>query len=198
MSIKWLLMASPLFLGACAVTSTPTQPVEAPVSRAQQIEAQRQVAAPQVKTLKRKIAIGRFTNETRYGKTFQVDSNLDPLGKQASDMLNSRLISSNKFLTFERSDLEKIKNEQALLKEGNLIGVDTLILGSVTEFGRSTTGKSGFLSATKIQTARAKLRYVWSMHVPASSSLPLPAQVRPPANQVKLPDSAARPTTTAP
>lgn len=157
MSIKWLLMASPLFLGACAVTSTPTQPVEAPVSRAQQIEAQKQVAAPQVKTLKRKIAIGRFTNETRYGKTFQVDSNLDPLGKQASDMLNSRLISSNKFLTFERSDLEKIKNEQALLKEGNLIGVDTLILGSVTEFGRSTTGKSGFLSATKIQTARAKI-----------------------------------------
>jgi hypothetical protein len=72
-------------------------------------------------------------------------------------MLNSRLISSNKFLTFERSDLEKIKNEQALLKEGNLIGVDTLILGSVTEFGRSTTGKSGFLSATKIQTARAKI-----------------------------------------
>ena len=38
-----------------------------------------------------------------------------------------------------------------------LIGVDTLILGSVTEFGRSTTGKSGFLSATKIQTARAKV-----------------------------------------
>jgi hypothetical protein len=27
----------------------------------------------------------------------------------------------------------------------------------VTEFGRSTTGKSGFLSATKVQTARAKV-----------------------------------------
>ncbi|RBA23214.1 CsgG/HfaB family protein [Herminiimonas fonticola] len=157
MHTKWVFLVAPLILGACAVTSPPPQPVEAPVSRAQQIEAQKQVSAPQVKTLKRKIAIGRFTNETRYGKTFQIDANQDPLGKQASDMLNNRLISSNKFLTFERSDLEKIKSEQALLKEGNLIGVDTLILGSVTEFGRSTSGKSGFLSSTKIQIARAKV-----------------------------------------
>lgn len=157
MHTKWIFLVAPLILGACAVTSPPQQPVEAPVSRAQQIEAQKQVSAPQAKVLKRKIAIGRFTNETRYGKTFQIDSNQDPLGKQASDMLNNRLISSNKFLTFERSDLEKIKSEQALLKEGNLIGVDTLILGSVTEFGRSTSGKSGFLSSTKIQTARAKV-----------------------------------------
>ncbi len=157
MHIKWFVLATPLILSACAVTSPPQQAVEAPVSRAQQIEVQKQVSVPQVKTLKRKIAIGRFTNETRYGKTFQIDANLDPLGKQASDMLNNRLISSNKFLTFERSDLEKIKSEQALLSEGNLIGVDTLILGSVTEFGRSTSGKSGFLSSTKIQTARAKV-----------------------------------------
>lgn len=157
MYIKWFALTVPLILGACAVTSPPQQAVEAPVSRAQQIDAQKQLSAPQAKVLKRKIAIGRFTNETRYGKTFQLDSNQDPLGKQASDMLNNRLVSSQKFLTFERSDLEKIKSEQALLKEGNLIGVDTLVLGSVTEFGRSTTGKSGFLSATKIQTARAKV-----------------------------------------
>lgn len=157
MSIRYFSLALPLFLGACAVTSPSPQLIEAPVSRAQQLEAQKQINAPQVKTLKRKIAIGRFTNETRYGKTFQVDASQDPLGKQASDMLNNRLISSNKFLVFDRSDLEKIKSEQALLKSGNLIGVDTLVLGSVTEFGRSTTGKSGFLSATKIQTARAKV-----------------------------------------
>lgn len=155
--MKWLLLVLPLTLGACAVTSTPQQAIEAPISRAAQIAAQKQASAPQVKTLKRKLAIGRFTNETRYGRTFQVDANLDPLGKQASDMLSNRLVSSNKFLVFERADLSKIKNEQALLKDGNLIGVDSLVLGSVTEFGRSTTGKSGFLSATKIQMARAKV-----------------------------------------
>jgi curli biogenesis system outer membrane secretion channel CsgG len=112
---------------------------------------------PKAKILKRKVAIGRFTNETRYGRTFQLDSQDDPLGKQAADMLMTRLVASNKFLVFERQDLGRIEKEQAILKESNLIGVDALILGSVTEFGRSTTGKSGFLSATKVQTARAKV-----------------------------------------
>ena len=156
MSTKRLLILLPI-LTACAVPTAPQQPSEAPVSRAQQIEAQKRVAIPQEKTLKRKVAIGRFSNETRYGRTFQVDAEQDPLGKQASDMLMSRLVASNKFLVFERQDLGRIQKEQAILKESNLIGVDALILGSVTEFGRSTTGKSGFLSATKVQTARAKV-----------------------------------------
>jgi curli biogenesis system outer membrane secretion channel CsgG len=147
----------PLALGACAVTTPPQIPSEAPASRAQQVEAQKQVALPQAKTLKRKVAIGRFSNETRYGRTFQVDANQDPLGKQASDMLTTRLVGSNRFLVFERPDLGRIKAEQAILNEANLIGVDALVLGSVTEFGRSTSGKSGFLSATKVQTARAKV-----------------------------------------
>jgi curli biogenesis system outer membrane secretion channel CsgG len=144
-------------LGGCAVPTPPQQPIEAPASRAQQVEAQRAAAAPAAKVFKRKLAIGRFTNETRYGKTFLVDQQGDPLGKQASDMLMNRLVASGKFLVFERQDMDKIRNEQALLKEGNLVGVDTLIFGSVTEFGRSTTGKSGFLSATKMQTAHAKV-----------------------------------------
>jgi len=156
MSAKWFLLLLPI-LTSCAVTAPPQQANEAPVSRAQQIEAQKQVAIPQVKTLKRKVAIGRFSNETRYGRSFQVDSAQDPLGKQASDMLMTRLVASNKFLVFERQDLGKIQKEQAILGEANLIGVDALILGSVTEFGRSVTGKSGFLSATKMQTARAKV-----------------------------------------
>ena len=144
-------------LTACAVTAPPQQAIESPVSRTQQVEAQKQAALPSVKTFKRKIAIGRFSNETRYGRSFLVDADQDPLGKQASDMLMNRLVSSNKFLVFERQDLAKLQKEQAMLKQANLVGVDTLVLGSVTEFGRSTNGKSGFLSATKVQTARAKV-----------------------------------------
>jgi hypothetical protein len=37
------------------------------------------------------------------------------------------------------------------------VGSDTLIVGSVTEFGRSVGGKVGFLSSTKVQTAKAKV-----------------------------------------
>jgi curli biogenesis system outer membrane secretion channel CsgG len=141
----------------CATTAPQQQQVQVPASAVQQAVAQQQAAVVQLKTLKRKVAIGRFTNETRYGRTFQVDASDDPLGKQASDMLATRLGASQKFLVFERPDLDKIQAEQAITRESSLVGVDALILGSVTEFGRSTTGKSGFLSATKVQTAHAKV-----------------------------------------
>ena len=141
----------------CATTSAPQQTIQMSASAAQQAAAQQQATAPTLKTLKRKVAIGRFTNETRYGKSFQVDANNDPLGKQASDMLSTRLVASQKFLVFERPDIDKVVAEQSISHTGGLIGVDALIIGSVTEFGRSTTGKSGFLSATKLQTAHAKV-----------------------------------------
>lgn len=159
MNSKLLIGLSALLLTACATTSTPPVAVESTVTRAQQQEAQKAAALPLAKTFKRKLAIGRFSNETRYGRTFQTDSNNDPLGKQASDMLATKLVGSNKFLVFERQDLAKINEEQRRngASPADLIGVDALILGSVTEFGRSTTGKAGFLSSTKIQTARAKV-----------------------------------------
>jgi curli biogenesis system outer membrane secretion channel CsgG len=147
-----------LMLGACATPTPPTVAVESSLSRSQQIEAQKSALLPDAKIFKRKIAIGRFSNETRYGRAFLTDANLDPLGKQASDMLATKLVASRKFLVFERQDLVKISDEQKLSgKSPNLIGVDALVLGSVTEFGRSTTGKTGFLSNTKIQNARAKV-----------------------------------------
>lgn len=152
-----ILGVSLLLVTGCATVDESAKPVEAPVSGAIQKKAQEKALAPQKRILKRKIAIGRFTNETRYGKTFLRDGDRDPLGKQASDMLANRLVSSQKFLVFERPDLTKIKREQGIIKESNLIGVDALILGSITEFGRSTTGKAGFFSATKKQTARAKV-----------------------------------------
>jgi curli biogenesis system outer membrane secretion channel CsgG len=150
-------LVAALFAAGCATTAPHPQQVAAPVSADQQLTAQHQATAVVAKMLKRKVAIGRFSNETRYGKTFLVDANQDPLGKQASDMLSTRLVQTQQFLVFERPDLNKIQAEQFKLKESNLIGVDALIVGSITEFGRNTTGKSGFLSATKIQTAHARV-----------------------------------------
>ncbi len=144
-------------LAGCATVGSRPTPVEAPVTRDQQKEAQEALSIPETKVLKRKVAIARFSNETRYGRTLWRDGDLDPLGKQASDMLATRLVESGQFLVFERPDLSKIEREQAILKDSNLIGVDTLIVGSVTEFGRSTVGKVGFLSSTKKQIAHAKV-----------------------------------------
>ncbi len=145
-------LAALLLFAGCATVSTPKyEPVQAPASGP--------VAAvpPAGKVLRRKIAVARFTNETRYGKSLLVDQNDDPLGKQASDMVSNRLIASGQFLVFERPDLQKVRKEQHLSGQENLVGVDTLLVGAVTEFGRSDSGKVGFLSATRNQVARAKV-----------------------------------------
>lgn len=115
-------------------------------------------APPAVKTLKRKIAIGRFTNETRYGRALLTADQIDPLGRQTADMLSARLVESGRFMVFERSDLGLVKNEQVLAGvKDNIVGVDALIVGSLTEFGRTAEGQDGFLSNTLRQVARAKV-----------------------------------------
>jgi len=123
----------------------------------QQAKAQKAAAAlPSQKRYKRKLAVIRFTNETNYGKALMSDSDFDRIGKQASDMLSSRLVKSGNFMVFERSDMEKITREQTI-SGGGLLGVDTAIVGSVTEFGRFIGGKTGFMSSTKVQMAKAKV-----------------------------------------
>jgi curli biogenesis system outer membrane secretion channel CsgG len=106
--------------------------------------------------LKRKIAIGRFSNTTRYGKALLLDSEKDPLADQAADMLTARLVDSGKFIVFDRGDLDGLQREQeAAGLSTKLTGVDTLVVGSVTEFGRKVEGKSGFLNSKMRQTASA-------------------------------------------
>ncbi|MDR0587369.1 MAG: curli production assembly protein CsgG [Burkholderiales bacterium] len=154
----FLLTVLAFWVAGCATVTTPPQPTEGPASRAEQQEAQRSAQTAVKQVLKRKVAVGRFSNETRYGRTLQVDQNLNPLGKQAADILTSRLVDTGQFLVLERSDLNLVLNEQSLSENTkSVIGADTLIVGSITEFGRTTTGERGFLSSTKVQTAEAKV-----------------------------------------
>lgn len=113
-------------------------------------------AVPGQLTLKRRVAVGRFSNATRYGKALLFDGEHDPVAQQAADMLTARLVDSGKFLVFERSDIDLLEREQAASGAiGKLVGVDALVVGSVTEFGRKVEGKSGFLNSSMRQTARA-------------------------------------------
>jgi curli biogenesis system outer membrane secretion channel CsgG len=147
-----------LSIAGCATVSDELKPRESKIPRSKQQAAQKEISTPTQKTYKRKIAITRFTNETTYGRSLLLDKDLDRIGKQTSDMLASRLIQSGKFLVFERTDLNKLLEEQRISSVANeLVGVDAVIAGSVTEFGRSVTGESGFLSSTKVQTAKAKV-----------------------------------------
>lgn len=108
------------------------------------------------KLIKRKVAIGRFTNETQYAKGIFYDKENDPMGKQALDILSAKLAASNKFILLERSDLASLL-EEAKKSEGGLstIGADYMIIGSITEFGRKNIGKNGAFTSAKTQIVEA-------------------------------------------
>lgn len=110
------------------------------------------------KGLKRKVAVARFTNESKYGQSFFIDQNNDRIGKQAVDILSSRLLETEKFILLERVDLDKINKELGIGNIGQLKNMaDYLIIGSVTAFGRKEEGKVGVFSRTKKQVAFAKV-----------------------------------------
>lgn len=144
-----------LFVGCATVeqpkiTKVPGAPAISPTITA--------VASGTTRALKRKVAIARFSNETQYGRSFLVDSNNDPLGKQAVDILSKKLLQTERFMILERADLGKINAELSMADRGALKNAaDYLIVGSVTEFGRRTEGEVGIFSRTKKQTAFAKV-----------------------------------------
>lgn len=149
-----------LAIAGCAVQSPKTETKEAPQSLEAQNFAQRaqQAQVPSAPTLKRKIALGRISNETTYGQSLLRDNHDDPLGKQVTDMLSKALTESGAFLVLERPDIGRIVDEANLTSAKlNLVGSDALIVGSLTEFGRKTIGESGFLSQSKRQVAFAKM-----------------------------------------
>lgn len=152
-----ILAGGALLATACATPAQRPVSVESPVPQATQVAAQQAALAPAAPRYKRKVAVGRFTNETTYGRSLLNDADLDRIGKQASDMLASRLVMSGQFIVLERPDLVKVQREQQLAGGANLVGADSLVMGSVTEFGRSVGGKVGFLSSTKTQLAKAKV-----------------------------------------
>jgi curli biogenesis system outer membrane secretion channel CsgG len=148
-------------LTGCVSTSAPVASIEAPQSAAAQRQAQQAVAvqAPATRpALKRKIAIGRVSNETNYGRSLLRDDAGDPVGKQVSDMLAKALTESGSYVVLERSDLAKVQAEAQLTgARQELVGVDALIMGSLSEFGRKAVGQSGFATNSKKQVAFAKI-----------------------------------------
>lgn len=138
------LLALPAFAANAGMPKPPVE-VPAPVIQAS--------ATPARPTLKHKVAVGRFTNSTRYGKALLMDSERDPLADQAADMLTARLVDTGQFLVFERSNLDVLAREQGAANKS--VGVDVLVIGSVTEFGRKVEGKAGFLNSKMRQVASA-------------------------------------------
>lgn len=83
-------------------------------------------AQDEQRTIKRKVAIGRFSNETQYAKGLFYDKENDPMRKQALDILSSKLASSGKFILLEREDLDILVAEAGA--DMKKIGADYIIL----------------------------------------------------------------------
>jgi curli biogenesis system outer membrane secretion channel CsgG len=107
--------------------------------------------------LKRVVAIARFSNETQYSKGVFYDKDNDPTSKQASDILATKLASTNKFILLERDDLNLIVKEQQIagIDKSTIAGAQFLILGSITEFGRKNVGDVNAFSRSKTQIVEA-------------------------------------------
>jgi curli biogenesis system outer membrane secretion channel CsgG len=150
MKLKLLLLYSAaMVLGACKTTTNLVKPVS--------VKPPQKVVEPMLSNqptgLKRKVAIARFSNETLYGKgAFYVKEN-DPLANKATDILASKLAQSQKFVLLEAS--KDLQGSSYGFETEKLIGVDYIIVGSVSEFGRKDETDSKVFSRSREQTAIA-------------------------------------------
>ena len=143
-------------LAACATVEPAPERVAPEFTSAEMQRAQVAAMLPDAPRLKHRIAVGRFSNATNYGRVLLRTDERDPLADQVSDMLVSRLVDSERFIVFERSDLDVIDQERELTgATDELPGVEALIVGSLTQFGRRTEGQAGFLSSTMRQAVEA-------------------------------------------
>jgi curli biogenesis system outer membrane secretion channel CsgG len=142
-----------LMIIGCATVSKPVvqniSPQEPAISLALQDN--------QSRTLKRVVAIARFSNETNYGKGVYLNND-NTLGKQAMDIFSAKMVNTGKFIMLERSDLEYLDKEADFTgKKMTNVASDYLVVGSITDFGRKNTGKVGAFSRSQKQTAYAKV-----------------------------------------
>lgn len=151
-----LILCSVVLVAGCA---SPSRTVNEGVKDA----GPRVVANPLPEAERMTLGIARFTNESIYGSGLFTDASGDRIGKQASDLLARHLMATQRFKVVERQDVSKLAAEAELMgmskeqfKE-NLKGVDALILGSVAELGRDTTGNTWLIGKSKIQRARARV-----------------------------------------
>lgn len=105
---------------------------------------------------KRRIGVVEFENKSAYGQ--------GRLGGAASDILVTELVKSEKFIVVERSKMDKIMQEQKLqtqgltdpqtaAKIGQIMGLEAIVVGTVSQFGVKKEGSDYLLAQSKQQVA---------------------------------------------
>ncbi len=102
--------------------------------------------------LKKRIAVIDFEDRSGWGHN---------IGSGLADMLVTQLVKSGKFMVIERQELSKILEEQGLglsgavtpqsaAQVGKLLGVELMVMGSVSEFGEKKSGIGGSIGRFNI------------------------------------------------
>jgi curli biogenesis system outer membrane secretion channel CsgG len=103
------------------------------------------VFSQDLKGLKKRIAVVNFEDKARYGHN---------IGQGIADMLVTKLVESDQYLVVERNELDALLKEQGLgqsglvtqqsaAKVGQLLGVEMIVTGSVSEFGEKKSKVGG-------------------------------------------------------
>lgn len=102
---------------------------------------------------KRRIAVLDFDYATVTSNVYAYFGSNQDVGKGIADLLVTKLVQSGVYTVVERKQIEKIMAEQnfgasgrvdasTAAKIGKILGVDTLIMGSINTFGRDDSSKS--------------------------------------------------------
>jgi curli biogenesis system outer membrane secretion channel CsgG len=102
---------------------------------------------------KKRVAVMNFDYATVSTYVAQIFGSNQDVGKGIADMLVDRLVNDGKYSVIERKALDKLIAEQnfsnsdradpsSAARIGKLLGVDAIIIGSITEFGRDDKSKS--------------------------------------------------------
>lgn len=106
---------------------------------------------------KKRVAVISFDYGTVQSSVAAIFGTNQDVGKGISDLLTQKLVQDGKYSVIERNALEKVLSEQnfsnsdradaaTAAKIGRILGVDAIILGTITQFGRddkSTTVGGG-------------------------------------------------------
>jgi len=105
------------------------------------------------KDTRKRVAVLDFDYGTVQSYVYSIYGSNQDVGKGISDMLVERLLKDGKYRIIERKALDKILAEQnfsnsdranpaTAQKIGKMLGVDAIIMGSITKFGRDDKSKS--------------------------------------------------------
>jgi curli biogenesis system outer membrane secretion channel CsgG len=124
------------------------------VTKADDTDMKREYKVREYTGPKKKMAIAKFENATRFGKR--------RLGENITTVLTTELSKTQRFILLERADIDKILDQLALAQSGitegtleqiQLLDADFILTGAVTHYAVTTTGSSNLFTQSKTQKA---------------------------------------------